>query len=213
MKNRVLIFDFDGTIADTFHAIVKISNQLANEFQFKTMTSFEAEQMKNNTVKETIARLNIPLLKIPIIIAKAKSELLKGISEIDPVVGLKETLLQLKNLGIQLGILTSNSAQNVDGFLKNHELQVFDFIKTTSKIWSKDHHLLKIIESYNLKATEVLYVGDEVRDILAAHRSGIKVAAVTWGYNTAKTLSEHNPDYLLNHPKELLNLIDFTAQQ
>jgi phosphoglycolate phosphatase len=208
MKNRVLIFDFDGTIADTFHAIVKISNQLANEFQFKTMTSSEAEQMKNNTVKETIAKLNIPLLKIPIIIAKAKSELLKGISEIDPVVGLKETLLQLKNLGIQLGILTSNSAQNVDGFLKNHELQIFDFIKTTSKIWSKDHHLLKIIEFYNLKAAEVLYVGDEVRDILAAHRSGIKVAAVTWGYNSSKTLSEHNPDYLLNHPKELLNLID-----
>ncbi len=212
MKKRVLIFDFDGTIADTFQAIVKISNQLADEFQFKTMTSSEAEQMKNNTVKETIAKLNIPLLKIPIIIAKAKSELLKGISEIDPVVGLKETLLQLKNLGIQLGILTSNSAQNVDGFLKNHELQVFDFIKTTSKIWSKDHHLLKIIESYNLKAAEVLYVGDEVRDILAAHRSGIKVAAVTWGYNSSKTLSEHNPDYLLNHPKELLNLIDSTAQ-
>ena len=208
MKKRVLIFDFDGTIADTFHAIVKISNQLADEFQFKTMTSSEAEQMKNNTVKETIAKLNIPLLKIPIIIAKAKSELLKGISEIDPVVGLKETLLQLKKLGIQLGILTSNSAQNVDGFLKNHELQIFDFIKTTSKIWSKDHHLSKIIESYNLKATEVLYVGDEVRDILAAHRCGIKVAAVTWGYNSTKTLSEHNPDYLLNHPKELLNLID-----
>ncbi len=208
MKNRILIFDFDGTIADTFATIVKISNELADEFQYKKMTMPEAQQMKNSTVKEMITQLEIPLLKIPLIIAKAKNELFKGISTIDPILGLKETLVELKALGIQLGILTSNSAQNVDEFLKNHELQLFDFIQTTSKIWSKDHHLSKIIESNNFNISEVIYVGDEARDIVAAKRSGVKAAAVTWGYNSPKALLAANPDYLINHPQELLTLVN-----
>ncbi len=207
MQKPILIFDFDGTIADTFQTIIKISNQLAEEFQFKKMTLPEAELMKDNTLKETIAQLKIPFLKIPTIISKAKTELFKGISEIEPIIGLNETLVQLKQLEIQMGILTSNSAANVDGFLHNHDLNLFDFIKTTSKIWSKDHHLLKIINDYKLNAKQVIYVGDEVRDIEAARRCGVKIAAVTWGYNSAKTLSTHNPDFLINHPKELLNLL------
>ncbi len=207
MKNHVLIFDFDGTIADTFHTIVEISNRLADEFQYKKMTMPQAELMKDNTVKETITQLQIPLLKIPLIIAKAKDELFKGIANIDPVLDLKETLVELKALGVHLGILTSNSAKNVEEFLKNHDLQVFDFIKTTSKIWSKDHHLSKIVDAYNFNINDVIYVGDEARDIVAAKRCGVKVAAVTWGYNSAKTLQANNPDYLLNRPQELLTLV------
>ncbi len=207
MQNHILIFDFDGTIADTFAAIIKISNQLADEFQYKKMTPPEAQLMKNNTVKETISQLQIPLLKIPIIIAKAKEELFKGIKEIDPVVGLKDALVELKSLGVHLGILTSNSSRNVDEFLKINELELFDFVKTTSKIWSKDTNLLKIIESYNFNADDVIYIGDEARDIVAAKRCGIKAAAVTWGYNSPKALLATNPDFLINHPKELLTLV------
>ncbi len=207
MKNHILIFDFDGTIADTFQAIVAISNELADEFQYKKMTVQQAQLMKNSTVREMITQLEIPLLKIPVIIAKAKSELFKNIAAINPIIGLKDTLKELKALGVQLGILTSNSSQNVEEFLKNHDLELFDFIKTTPKIWSKDHYLLKIINSYNFQVADVIYVGDEARDIVAAKRLGVKVAAVTWGYNTAKTLSANNPDYLLNHPQELLSLI------
>ncbi len=207
MKKRILIFDFDGTIADTFHAMIQISNQLAEEYHFKQITLTEAERMKDNTLKETIHQLNIPLFKIPIIVAKAKSELFKDIAKILPVTGLKEILTQLKMLGIQMGILTSNSTQNVEEFLKNHDLQVFEFIKSTSKIWGKDIHLSKIITARNFSLNDVIYVGDEARDVDAARRSGIKVAAVTWGYNSGKTLLAHSPDYLVHRPEELLQLI------
>ncbi len=207
MKSRVLIFDFDGTIADTFNTIVKISNQLADEFQFKKLTMPEAEDMKDNTLKETIRQLNIPILKIPLIVAKAKSALLKDIATIEPIDGLKDILLKLNDLGIKMGILTSNSAKNVDEFLKNHDLELFDFVNTSSKIWSKNLNLKKVIDSHNLKMDEVIYVGDEARDVDAARLLGIKVAAVTWGYNSAKALSAHNPDFLLSHPEELLNLV------
>lgn len=211
MQKHVLIFDFDGTLADTFHAIVRISNKLSEEFQYKRMTEADAERMKDNTVRETIKELNVPLLKIPLIVSKAKNELLKHIADIAPVSGLKDTLLKLKDLDYTMGILTSNSAKNVEEFLKNHELQFFDFINTTSKIWSKDHILPKILETNNLDKNRVIYIGDEARDIEAARRTGIKVAAVTWGYNSAKTLSAHHPDYLINSPRELLELFSKLA--
>lgn len=208
MKKRVLIFDFDGTIADTFNTIVNISNQLADEFNFNKLTPEEAQLMKDNTLRETIRQLNVPILKIPILVSRAKSAMLKEIATIDPVAGLKDILIKLKELNVQMGILTSNSAQNVSGFLKNHQLEIFDFVKTTSKIWSKDQNLLKMIESNNLTLEQVIYVGDEARDIDAAHRLGIKAAAVTWGYNSVQALSKHNPDYILTCPEELLDLIN-----
>ena len=207
MQNPVLIFDFDGTIADTFHAIVNISNRLADEFQFNKLTPDAAEKMKDNTLKETIRQLNVPFLKIPVIVGRAKDELLKEIAQIEPVPGLTEILLKFKELEIKMGILTSNSAQNVANFLKNHNLDLFAFVNTSSKIWSKNHNLQKMIESYDLKIDDVIYIGDEARDIDAARKLGIRVAAVTWGYNSAKALSAHKPDFLITRPEELLSLL------
>lgn len=208
MKNPVLIFDFDGTIADTFHTIVNISNRLADEFKFNKLTPEAAERMKDNTLKETIRQLNVPLLKIPLIVARAKDELLKEIAAIKPVAGLAEILIDLNRLGIPMGILTSNSSQNVGQFLKNHRLDLFAFVTTSSKIWSKNLNLKKIIESHDLDIADVIYIGDEARDIDAARQLGIKAAAVTWGYNSAKTLEAHKPDYLIHSPGELLRLLN-----
>ena len=59
-------------------------------------------------------------------------------------------------------------------------------------MWSKNH---------------VFYVCDEVRDIEAARKSGIKSIAVTWGYNTKGALIKENPDFLVNSPDELRNII------
>jgi len=207
MKNKILIFDFDGTIADTFATIVTICNQLADEYNFHKITMSEAQVMKNNTLKETIQQLNIPLLKIPIIITKAKTALFKDITNIRLIDGLKDVLIQLDQLGVQMGILTSNSTQNVEGFLKNHGLDVFDFVNSTSKIWSKDVNIKKVITAHNFNLDEVIYVGDETRDADAARRVGIKIASVTWGYNSPKVLSAQNPDYLITKPEQLLDIV------
>jgi phosphoglycolate phosphatase-like HAD superfamily hydrolase len=50
-------------------------------------------------------------------------------------------------------------------------------------------------------------VCDEVRDIEAAKKSGIKSIAVAWGYNTKDALIKENPDFLVNSPDELINII------
>ncbi len=207
MKIPILVFDFDGTIADTHHFIVQISNQLAKEYNFSQMTSEEAEMLKDKTTQEIIKHLNVPFLKIPAILARAKLEFSKGVDALSPFAGLKEILWDLKRSGIALGILSSNSLENVARFLENNQINMFDFIQTTTKVWSKDTSLRKLMKQRGFSAQEVLYVGDEVRDITAAKRLGVRVAAVTWGYNSSNALKKHQPDFLLDKPQDLLKFL------
>lgn len=206
-KNHVLIFDFDGTIADTFHYLLRIGNRLSDEFHFKKIEPGEVEALRSTSVLDAVRHLGVPLLKIPTIIARAKKELHKEIASVEPVDGLKETLLQLKSLGCQLGILTSNSSKNVTSFLENHEMDFFDFVRATPKIWSKNRSLRALMDDRNLALSEVIYIGDETRDIIAAKKAGIRSAAVTWGYNARNTLEAHQPDYLVHRPRQLFRLL------
>ncbi|HQP10526.1 MAG TPA: HAD-IA family hydrolase, partial [Candidatus Omnitrophota bacterium] len=156
---------------------------------------------------EIVQHLNVPLLKIPMIIAKAKNELSKEIDSVEPIKDLKEALLKIKSLGHQIGILTSNSSKNVMDFLKNHDLDFFDFISTTSKIWSKNWGIHHIISDHHFELSNVIYIGDETRDIAAAKKAGIRSAAVTWGYNSRKALEALEPDFLIHTPEELFGLL------
>jgi phosphoglycolate phosphatase len=208
MDNKnVLIFDFDGTIADTFQYLIEIGNRLSKEFDFNRIEPDEVEDLKDKNVHETIRHLDIPFLKIPMIVAKAKKELHKEIESVKPIEGLKEILQQLKSLGFKMGILSSNSLKNVMGFLENNDLDLFDFIHSNSKIWSKNRCLKTLLTENRLKLSQAIYIGDETRDIIAAQKAGMRCAAVTWGYNSKKALQAHHPDYLIHDPQDLFQLV------
>ena len=203
---KVMIFDFDGTIADTFHHTMKITNILSDEFKFKKVHDHEIEFLKGKTIKEIIKHLNVPVLKIPSIVAKARSELLKDITAIEPIDGLKKILPLIKQAKVQMGILTTNSRENVEKFLKTNDMEIFDFIISTSKVWGKNHGLRKLMQEKKLKTENILYVGDETRDIEAAKKEGIKVIAVTWGYNSHALLETFSPNFIAHTPEELFNI-------
>ena len=106
-----------------------------------------------------------------------------------------------------MGILSSNSFENVMQVIKNHSLDVFEFIHTTSRVWGKNISLAGLIQQKNLEKGKVVYIGDELRDIVAARKLGVKVAAVAWGYNSPESLSKQRPDFLLQRPAELLTFM------
>ncbi len=141
MNETVLIFDFDGTIADTHHYIVKISNRLAHEFNYNIIDREEIEALRDKTAKEIIRHLKVPVLKIPAILARAKKELRKEISEIQPITGLRDVLHQLRGLGMLMGILSSNATENIAKFLENHGLRIFDFIRNPKRLRHRDDYI------------------------------------------------------------------------
>lgn len=116
-------------------------------------------------------------------------------------------------MGFRLGILTSNSEANVRAFLKNHDLELFDFIKSSSKLLGKGSVLRRLMKEFQLKPRGIFFVGDELRDIEAAQETGVHMAAITWGYNSSEALSEASPDYLFTNPQDILNLLETMAPQ
>ena len=206
MRFRCLVFDFDGTLADTLEETMVILNELAEEYGFRRFKREDMQEAKHMTVAEFVRFLGIPAWRVPRLLTKGKRRLTERLATIRPIPGMAEVLPELSATVGHLGILTSNSEDNVSIFLRSHSLECFEFIKSTPKLMGKARYLRKILRQYGLSSEEMLYVGDEIRDIEAAHESEIQAAAVTWGFNAATVLEAASPDYLIRHPSELLEL-------
>jgi phosphoglycolate phosphatase len=146
----------------------------------------------------------IPAYKIPFLLRRVKKELNQHIANLKPFIGIKEALMNLKQQGFNLGIVTSNMEDNVLDFLKNNELEsYFDFVYSANTLFGKNKTINKLIKKHELLIDEIVYVGDETRDIEAAKKSKIKVIAVAWGFNSADILAQHQPDFLIEKPQQL----------
>lgn len=210
MTVKVILFDFDGTIADTFEAIVKITNRLAEEFGYKQSSPEEVSYLRSLNSRQIIKYAGVSIFKLPLLVRKVKAELSKDIENLVPIFGMKEALLQLKKQGYTLGILTSNSPDNVAAFLENNDLlDLFNFIYAEIKLLGKKRAIKKFLKQEDFKPEEIVYVGDETRDIEAARENKVKAIAVSWGFNSSEVLADQAPDFLIHHPQELVEL--FTA--
>jgi len=208
MTVKLIIFDFDGTIADTLLSIVSITNRLAEEFGYKQTSQEDLASLRNLTSRQIIKQSGIPIFKIPFLIKKVKAELNNKIQGLNAFPGIKEAFIELKSQGNRLGIITSNSKENVTAFLhKNGLHELFDFIYSAPTIFGKSKVMNRVLKTENINSEEVIYVGDETRDIEAAKKTHIKVIAVTWGFNSKEVLAAQNPDFLIHKPDELIDAI------
>ncbi|MBD2006262.1 MULTISPECIES: HAD-IA family hydrolase [Cyanophyceae] len=209
MTEKAIIFDFDGTIADTFDAIVSITNCLALEFGYKLATLEDIEQFRNLSSREIIHKSGVSFFKLPFLLRKVRAGLNNKIQELKPFPGIKEALIELKAQGNTLGIITSNSQDNVTLFLENNVfLEIFDFLYSAPTVFGKHKVINSFLKQHNIKQQDVIYVGDETRDIEAARKSNVKAIAVTWGFNSKEVLAKHNPDFLIYNPQELIEVIE-----
>lgn len=208
MKHKkIIIFDFDGTIADSLHIVVKIINHLSEKYGYRKMTPGREEEFRGKSFQEAVRDAGLISFRLPFIIRAGKIELAKRMDQVQPFRGMPSTLKALHDNGFQLGIITSNSQPNVREFLDRHDmLNMFDFIYTSSML-GKKKLLNRAMKTYGLKPNQVIYVGDETRDIEAAKQAGVECIAVSWGYNSKPILEEYQPHYLLDTPHQLTDLL------
>ena len=205
---KVIIFDFDGTLADTIDILLSITNRLSAEFGFKSATKEQIAQLSNLNSWQILQYSGISIFKFPLLIRKLKAELHREIPNIQLFPGIKEVLLGLKKRGFQLGIITSNSRENVLGALEKNGLpDIFTFIYSGST-FGKHKVINRWLKREHINVEEVVYVGDEIRDIDAAKKTGIKVIAVGWGFNSPQALAAHNPNFLIERPQELIEVMN-----
>lgn len=209
-KGLVVAFDFDGTIADSVEALTAIFNKFANQYGFKQIDKAEIAKLKSSSPWQIIRDLRtswLSLFRLPSFIKKIEAELANEIGLIKPISGIKDVLNELNNKGYKMGIITSDTEENVKKFLEVNELKIFDFIYAGSFL-RKDKLIKKFLNDMKVDPTGLIYIGDETRDIEAARNCGVKVIAVSWGFGSKAALAEHKPDFLLDQPTQLIKVLE-----
>jgi len=196
MKYKLIIFDFDGTLADTFHWFISVINKVAEKYKFRKIKISEVETLRGYSAKKVIKHLKIPFWKIPIIANHMRALMAKDISKIVLFEGVDGLLQQLSNKGVRLAVVSSNSYDNISQILGTENMALIDYIECGVSIFGKTAKLRKIIMKSGVKDNESIFIGDEVRDIEAAKNINIASGAVSWGYNRIEKLIEQFPDRL-----------------
>jgi len=205
---KILIFDFDGTLADTLLTNLQIIKDLDLNHG-REITTEMVEEFKNVSASDFFRENGISKIKLFFNFRKIKKGLGRRIHKVNIFPGIKDELGKLHRAGFRLGILSSNDKKNIELFLKKFEIaHLFDFIYTEKNVFSKDTKLKFIIKLLRLNPEDVIYIGDEVRDIEAAKKAGLKSLAVAWGYNSFKILQLAAPNVLVKSSKQIKKAVD-----
>jgi len=206
---RLILFDFDGTIADSMSELIDIyNNVLAPTWHSRPVHEGDRERLRLEKPARLMRMFRISPVKLPLMVLQARRELASRMSSVRPQPGVVEALRTLAARGCRMGVLTSNSAANVKDFVERNGLQdVFDFIRSGRQLFGKASLLHKLLREQGVRPVEAVYVGDEDRDIEAAHAAGMTAVGVAWGFAGKVAMEAARPDILLNDPSELPNVL------
>ena len=208
MQKPNLIFDFDGTIANTLHAGVAIYNRVAHEYGCKKVHHKDTKLFQGKKPFDLMRELEVSLLNLPLLLLRVRHELFSEIRNVDTFDGINKTLHTLKKEGYNLGVVTSNSQKNVEHFFEEHGLNnIFSSIHTSKHLFGKHKVIAKYMKQHGIAKDKAIYIGDEARDIEATQKIGIPIIAVSWGFNTRDILEMYNPYAIVDTPQELLSKI------
>ena len=209
MNKRYIIFDFDGTIADTINMGMKIFNQISSELKLDPISDEELELIKANRPQDLLKSYGFSKAKLASVMLRLRKEMTKTVPNINLIPGIKEVLNNIKQLGYSLGILTSNSLENVTAFLENNQLaHIFDFTYSGKNIFGKKRLINRMLRRERISKNNVIYIGDEIRDIEACKKARIPIISVTWGLNNRELLESAQPNLIIETPEMLISAIN-----
>lgn len=204
---KQIIFDLDGTLVDSLHLFIKIGNELAEKYGYETLTEDRIKELLRLPMKKRIGYLNVPIYKLPKLGIEALSVYNTYADQVKLVEGMGEILETLYHRGYGLNIISSNSLQNIHTFLQVNRLDCFNSIQSSKGLFGKHVTIEKLISKLKVKKEEAIYIGDEHRDVEACKKTGVKVIAVLWGFDSLELIEKANPDYIVSCPEQIVEII------
>lgn len=192
----IVIFDFDGVIADTFALAIKAANNLAVEIGREPIPKADIPKLREMSASEILKYLGISKFKASKYITRLRLVMNEEMNKSLLINNMDNIFKKITEEGYLLGIVTTNSIENVSKVI---DTSIFEFVEHVGALNGKDKALRKKKKLYN-----IIYVGDEARDIKAAQKAGVPIMAVSWGYTSGKRLKKESPDVLVNSPIEIV---------
>ncbi len=206
MRYAFVLWDFDGTLADTFAYMVSAYNTLAARRGLRPIA--DSESIRGLSPLAFMRTMGIPIIKVPTLLSSVLTAVRRDMPKVSLFAGMPEVLNFFWQAGCRMSILSSNTRDNILECLRaNGVASRFESVLGYRRLFGKGDGIRRFLKGRMKPGERAIYVGDEVRDIVAARKAGVEVAAVTWGYNTRELLAEHAPDYLIDRPEQLQMLL------
>lgn len=206
-ESNIIIFDFDGTIADSYEYVLDFLRRKAGRKE--AVSDREEVSLRGYPMHQMARKLGMPWWRMPFLFFEGRREMASLITSVELFPGMDTVIRTLFERGHKLYIISSNSEENIRDFLKQHNLeQYFTDIDGKAGLTNKSRFIRKVIEAHGLAGKPIWYIGDEVRDVRAAQRANVHSVAVTWGYNNIHVLDRRKPDFLALHPDVLLEIFE-----
>jgi phosphoglycolate phosphatase len=207
MSTRLVLFDFDGTLADSFPWFLGVADRLAHEHGFRRIEEHEVETLRSHSARQLIEHFEIPLWKLPLIARGMRRHMARDIGHISLFPGVDQVLQGLARRGIRLAIVTSNSVGNARKVLGPVNAALIQHYACGAAIFGKRSKLRAVLRDSGVPAAEALCIGDEIRDLEAAHAEGIAFGAVAWGYTAPEALRARGPEMMFSEVEEILRKV------
>ena len=205
-----VIFDFDGTIFRTTGAMQYVYSRLAPKYRLPKIDAETYEVLRELPVSQRLSKLRISPVLLPFLVRDARRIYRTLAGAYPPEPGMPEVLEDLSRRGVAIAIISSNGTRYIRTSLARYGLTMFDDV-ICSGVFKKAGAIRAYVKRKKAKPDTVLYVGDEHRDIEASRAAGVRVAAVTWGYDTRKNLEAADPTFIVETPEELGEILVQTA--
>ncbi|GAA0243435.1 HAD hydrolase-like protein [Rhodanobacter caeni] len=201
MSYDLIIFDLDGTLADSFAFFVSVHNQLADRHGFRHIAPAEIDALRGRSAREVMRHVRLPRWKLPWV-ARSFVRLMRA-ADIPLFAGVGPMLQQLERSGAALALVSSNAADNCRRILGDAHWQRLVHVECGASILGKRRRIARVLRATGIEPTRAIYVGDQITDAEAARAAGVAFGAVAWGYATRASLQRLQPAHLFDAVEEL----------
>jgi phosphoglycolate phosphatase len=192
MSYRLAIFDFDGTLADSFPFFMMAQRTLAARHGFAPVELADVDALRRSSVSDILKQSGLPLWKLPRVASDYRAMMrdADGICLFD---GVEAMLAELDARGVVLGLLTSNARDNVEKILGLRSIARFAEVDCGMSILGKRPRIRAMLRRANTEPADAIYIGDQDSDGEAARAAGVAFGAVAWGYGAMEALRRSGP--------------------
>jgi len=194
MAYRLFLFDFDGTLADSFGTFLTVANALSGVHGFRRIEPEELEELRGCDARQFMRHVGVPMWKVPRIARDMRRHIAEVIDTVTVFPGAEALLDTLAARGKSIAIVTSNDEANVRRVLGDERSALIMHYECGIGLFGKRARIATALRRCSVAAQEAIYIGDELRDLEAARAAGVAFGAVTWGFTTPQAFAPHAPD-------------------
>lgn len=210
MAYRLLIFDFDGTLADSADWFRYGLNHASRRYGFPSLDEETFARLRGHDNRTIIRHLGVPAWKIPLIARHLRRLVATEADRIRLFDGAVELLHELHRRGARLAIVSSNTEPVIRQILGPRTAALVHDYGCGVSLFGKARTFRKVVARSGIPAGQTLCIGDEVRYIEAAAKAGLDSGMVAWGYATPDLLRARGPTLFFDSMDQIAALLPGT---